>query len=299
MRRRSIAWWTALAGALLAVGIAASWTVGWRLSRGERWPIPPARAPAQDLRLRTSDGLSIAATYRPGRSPAGPAVLLLHAKGQSRQSMAARAEWLARLGYASLAIDLRGHGESDLATRTNGYTEALDAQAAFAWLKARQKGAPVAVLGISLGGAASLIGEAGPLPADALILQAVYPDLRNAIRNRIAQRLPAPLPAILEPMLSLQTPIRIGVPPSRLSPRQGLSRFNGPVLVMGSTGDESTTAAETRDLFAAVRGDRSLWLVEAGDHAAMCDLDDGLYRAVLASFLHRTIGDPKGLQTEE
>lgn len=290
MRRRSFAGWLALAGALLMIGVGASWMVGRHLSRGEHWSIPPARPPARDIRLRTSDGLSIAATYRPSREPAGPAVLLLHAKGQSRQSMAARAEWLAGLGYASLAIDFRGHGESDLATRTNGYTEARDARAAFGWLKARQRGAPVAILGISLGGAASLIGEAGPLPADALILQAVYPDLRSAIRNRIAQRLPAPLPILMEPLLSLQTLIRIGVAPSRLSPRDALARFEGPVLVMGSTGDESTTAAEIRALFAAVRGDRSLWLVEAGDHAAMCDLDDGPYRAVVASFLRRTIG---------
>lgn len=290
MRRRSFAGWLTLTIALLAIGVAASGIVGWHLSRGQQWPIPPAPPPGQDFRLRTSDGLSIAATYRPGRDSTGPAVLLLHAKGQSRQAMATRAEWLAGLGYASLAIDSRGHGESDLATRTNGFTEARDARAAFDWLKARQRGAPVAVLGISLGGAASLIGEEGPLPADALILQAVYPDLRSAIRNRIAQRLPAPLPDILEPMLSLQTLIRIGVAPSRLSPRDALARFEGPVLVMGSTGDESTTAAEIRALFSAVRGDRSLWLVEAGDHAAMCDLDDGPYRAVVAAFLKRTIG---------
>jgi pimeloyl-ACP methyl ester carboxylesterase len=285
--------------ALVMIGLVASWTVGSHLSRGEQWHVPAARPPAQDVRLRAVDGLSIAATYRPGRDSTAPAVLLLHAKGQSRQSMASRAEWLASLGYASLAIDFRGHGESDLAPRTNGYTEARDARAALTWLKARQRGAPVAIVGISLGGAASLIGEQGPLPADALILQAVYPDLRRAIHNRIAQRAPDGVASLLEPLLSLQTLPRIGVWPSRISPRHALAAFNGPVLVMGSTGDESTPPRETHALFSAVSGDRSLWLADAGDHAAMCDLDGTTYRAILVAFLRRTIGAPGRRRTEK
>lgn len=292
-------WLAAACIALIMIGLVASWTVGSHLSRGERWHLPAARPPAQDIRLRAADGLSIAATYRPGRDPAAPAVLLLHAKGQSRQSMANRAEWLASLGYASLAIDFRGHGESDLAPRTNGYTEARDARAAFTWLKARQHGAPVAIVGISLGGAASLIGEQGPLPADALILQAVYPDLRGAIHNRIAQRAPDEVASLLEPLLSLQTLPRLGVWPSRISPRHALAAYKGPVLVMGSTGDESTPPRETHALFAAVSGNRSLWLADAGDHAAMCDLDGPTYRSILASFLLRTIGEPGQHRTEK
>ena len=95
-------------------------------------------------------------------------MLLLHGVGASRQATAANAEWLASLGYATLAIDFRGHGGSSSEPRTFGFDEALDAHAAFAWLKRRQGDAPVAIIGISLGGAASLLGDDGPIHADAL-----------------------------------------------------------------------------------------------------------------------------------
>jgi len=257
--------------------------------RGQHSAVAPAAAPAEDVVLRTSDRLSIAATYTPGRSDRSPGVLLLHGVGASRVSTAANADWLASLGYATLAIDFRGHGQSDIAPRTFGISEALDARAAFDWLKHRQQGAPVAVIGMSLGGAASLIGDEGPLPADALILQAVYPDIRHAIRNRIASRLPLPLAYLLEPLLSFQSLPRFGVWPSRLSPIAALSRYRGPVLIVGGEMDRSTPPAETRALFAAVTGPREIWMTPVGDHAAMGEPPDPGYRIHLKAFLERSL----------
>lgn len=179
------------AGGLLALavlGVAASWAAGSIMAAGHHSRVAAAMPPGRDIRLVTRDGVTIAATFTPGRHDRSPAVLLLHGVGVSRHATAENAAWLAGLGYATLTIDFRGHGQSDLTPRTFGINEAVDAQTAFDWLKRRQGGAPVAVIGISLGGAASLLGENGPLRAEALILQAVYPDIRRAIRNRIATR---------------------------------------------------------------------------------------------------------------
>jgi alpha-beta hydrolase superfamily lysophospholipase len=234
----------------------------------------------------------IAATYRPGAREGGPAVLLLHGVRASRAATATNAEWLSRLGYSTLTIDFRGHGGSELRARSFALEEARDARAAFDWLKRRQGGARVAVVGISLGGAAALIGEEGPLPADALVLQAVYPDLRSAIRNRIAARLGRAPAWLLEPLLSYQSWPRLGVPPSRLSPRDAIRRYEGPVLVVGGLADRSTPPDETRALHAAAPGPKALWLVPAGDHEAVSDLASDDYRARLAAFLAAAIGRP-------
>ena len=277
---------------IVALGLAASWFAGSIMVTGGHSRVAPARPPAYDLMIRTPDHVSIAATFTPGRSDHSSAVLLLHGVGASRASTAANAAWLAGLGYATLAIDFRGHGQSDLATRTFGLREALDARAAFDWLKRRQAAAPVAVIGISLGGAASLIGDAGPLPADALVLQAVYPDIRHAIRNRIASRLSKPVGYLLEPLLSFQSLPRFGVWPSRLSPLKAVASFHGPVLIVGGEQDRSTPPAESRAMFAAVTGARELWLAPIGDHAAICDLADPSYRARVRAFLEKYMARP-------
>ena len=283
-------------GALLAVtvlGGAASWIAGSIMAAGHHSRVAAAAPPGRDIRLVTQDGVTIAATFMPGRGDRPPSVLLLHGVGASRQATAANAAWLASLGYATLTIDFRGHGQSDLTSRTFGLREALDAQAAFDWLKRQQGGVRVAVIGISLGGAASLLGKEGPLRADALILQAVYPDIRHAIRNRIASRTSTGVGYLLEPLLSFQAPLRFGAWPSQLSPLNALRHYHGPVLVVGGEKDRSTPPDESRAMFAAVQGSRELWLVPTGDHAEICDLADAAYRNHVAAFLAKTIGLPQ------
>lgn len=278
--------------ACIALGLLASWIAGSVMSRG--WPsvVAAADPPAQDITIKTQDGLSIAGTFRPGHTDHSPAVLLLHGVGASRSATAPNAIWLASLGYATLTIDFRGHGQSDMAARTFGLNEAMDARAAFAWLKRQQHDARIGVIGISLGGAASLIGDAGPIPTEALVLQAVYPDIRHAIRNRIADRLAMGPAYLLEPLLSFQSPIRFGVWPSRLAPVEALRRYAGPVLVIGGMQDRSTPPDETRAMYDAVPGKRALWLAAEGGHGAVCNLTSEEYRDLVLNFLRDNLGAP-------
>jgi pimeloyl-ACP methyl ester carboxylesterase len=276
----------------LVAGLALSWIAGSLMVRGEPSPVPRAGAPASDLRIRTSDALTLAATYWPGRRPDSPAILLLHGVKASRSSTAPTAAWLNGLGYAALTIDFRGHGGSDMAQRSFGLRESSDARSAFEWLKRRQGGARLAVIGNSLGGAAALLGPEGPLHAEALVLQAVYPDIRRAIRNRIADRLGASPARLLEPLLSFQSKPRFGVWPGRLSPIEALKRYPGPVFVLGGGQDSYTPPDETRALFAAAPGRKWLWLVPGKSHAAIGELSDEEYRERVGRFLHSTIGPP-------
>ncbi|WP_324750061.1 alpha/beta fold hydrolase [Sphingomonas sp. LY54] len=280
------------AAALVPGGLALSWIAGSAMVQGEPSVVPAAASPAQDIEIRSLDGLKLAGTYWPGRQPHSPSVLLLHGVKSSRISTAAGAARLASLGYAVLTIDFRGHGQSEMATRSFGLHEALDAQAAFDWLKKRQAGARVGIIGHSLGGAAALLGPRGPIPADALVLQAVYPDIRRAIRNRIAERLTTVPAYLLEPLLSFQSKPRFGVMPDKLSPLEALQRFHGPVFVMGGEDDRYTPPEETRALFAAAPGRKMLWLVPGRGHAAMGDLRDQAYYERLHNFLQQTIGHP-------
>lgn len=275
----------------LVAGLALSWAAGSSMVQGQASSVLPAEHPARDIRIRSSDGLMLAATYWPGRRQDSPAVLLLHGVRSSRTSTAPTAAWLAGLGYAALTIDFRGHGESDMAERSFGLREALDARSAFLWLKQRQHGAPVAVIGSSLGGASALLGPSGPLPADALVLLAVYPDLRRAIRNRIADRLTTAPAYLLEPLLSFQSKPRFGVLPGDLAPIEALRRYQGPVFIIGGQEDRYTPPDETYAMFGAAPGPKRLWLVPGAGHAAIGELRDETYRGRISGFLRETIGE--------
>lgn len=278
---------------VLALTLSLSWFAGSAMvwSRGRDHPIA-AVAPAQNLTLRAADGELLGATYWPGKTPNAPGVVLMHGIFASRQGYAAQAAWLAQQGFAVLTVDLRGHGESGDAAHSFGLTESRDARAAFDWLKARQQQAPVGVIGISLGGAAALIGDDGPLPAQGFVLVSVYPDIDNAIRNRIAAHAPEPLPTLLTPLLKYQSQPRFGVPPERLRPIEALRKVTAPVLIVGGGADPYTPPEESREMLAAAAGPKDLLLLDGMDHAKATWVDTPAYRDRLKDFFVAALGAP-------
>jgi uncharacterized protein len=267
---------------LLVVGLALTWMFGSLTVRPQASQVGAMGPGAQAIKLRTSDGSAIAATYYAGPDAKAPAILLLHGNGSSRGQFAGLAPWLNQQGYAVMAIDFRGHGESAQVPRSFGLFEARDAHAAFNWLKAR--GDKIGVLGSSLGGASALLGDQGPLPADALVLQAVYPDMRHAIRNRIAAKAGGVIATLGEPLLSYQSRLRFGVWPDTISPILALPNYHGPVMVIGGAADLYTPPVETRQMAKAARQLDRLLLAPGLGHDAITSVDNAAYRAALLGF---------------
>ncbi len=110
----------------------------------------------------TDDGVEISATYDAPPTPVG-AVLLLHMMPAVKESWLPFMKALAERGFASLAIDLRGHGGSvKKGDETLDYTQfeddehyakRLDVEAAVRWLSAVERfpSGKLAVCGASIG----------------------------------------------------------------------------------------------------------------------------------------------------
>ena len=280
--------------AIILGAASISWIFGSIVVRST-WLIPKRRArpsTGEDLTLPSRDGLRLAATFWAGAQDDAPGLLILHGFAASRRIIQPNAEWFAASGYAVLTIDLRGHGESERALVGLGWTESLDAHAAFAWLKRRQNGAPVAVIGISMGGAATLLGPLGPLPADALVLQATFASLNATIRSRIAFVAGVDAAWVLTPMLALQSRLRLNVWPGQMAPIKMLPRLACPVFVIGGERDRFTPPDECRDLFEAARGPKRLWIALGLGHKGISDTQCEVYRTKVLRFLDDSIGPP-------
>lgn len=83
----------------------------------------------EKITFRTKDGVTITGNYFKPQKEHSPVFLLLHMMPSTRESWNAFASRLQKQGFAALAIDLRGHGES---TDRNGtkidYKEFKDAE---------------------------------------------------------------------------------------------------------------------------------------------------------------------------
>jgi pimeloyl-ACP methyl ester carboxylesterase len=111
----------------------------------------PTEKTVSDIDLETGDGVRIRGThYAPGLGQA-PGVVLLHMLGRQRSDWDAFARQLQEAGYAVLAIDLRGHGESE--GRRDWQAMTQDAESAIAYLRSRPEidGDRIALIGASIG----------------------------------------------------------------------------------------------------------------------------------------------------
>lgn len=218
------------------------------------------------------------------------AAVLLHCVRCNRVDMLARAELLWRNHFAILVPDLQAHGESTGEAITFGYLESRDAVASLGFMRRHHPTLPLGAIGSSLGGAA-LVLAGSSLDSDAVVLEAVYPTIDEAVANRIAIRL-GPLSKVLTPLLLLQLEPRLGVSRSELRPIDSIGQLSCPVLIVAGELDRHTTKEETIHLFEAATGPKELWLVEGASHQDLYSYDPEGYTANVLGFLeHYLLGE--------
>ncbi len=114
-----------------------------------------------------------------------PLVILSHGGGQTRHSWRGAAEHLHAMGFETVSIDLRGHGETGW-PQPDRYALEDFADDMDAWIDRYAAGRPVALVGASFGGIAALI-SASRMGArvDAVALVDIVPRVEIAGSQRI------------------------------------------------------------------------------------------------------------------
>ena len=217
--------------------------------------------------------------------PDDPLVLLVHGGGQTRDIWNDAASALVRAGRQVIAIDLRGHGESEWPTDGRydfgAYVE--DLRAVLAQLPSR----PV-IVGASLGGwvAAVAVGEDGGHLASGLILADAPPDLDLSNIRKAAGALGAASetakgawdPRMLEgfDLEDALNRFKVAAPNIRV-----------PALFVRGALSDVTDAASANRIVEQIPGAEYAEIGDAG-HVVACDRSD-LFSATLLDFLERRI----------
>lgn len=141
-----------------------------------------AKIRMRELRIAVGSGLVLAGDA--WGEPEAPPVVLLHGGGQTRHAWGGTARRLAESGFHALAVDLRGHGDSDWCDNGNYYPDHYveDLRGVMQTFDT-----PPALVGASLGGMISLLcqGEKYPGTARALVLVDVTPRIEREGVDRI------------------------------------------------------------------------------------------------------------------
>ncbi|HPX38029.1 MAG TPA: alpha/beta hydrolase [Mycobacterium sp.] len=113
-----------------------------------------------------------------------PTILMLHGGGQNRFSWKNTGAVLAEHGFHVIALDARGHGDSD---RAPGGEYTVDALARDVAAVLDQIGRPVVLIGASMGGLTGIVAarKAGPRKVSGLVLVDVVPRFESEGTHRI------------------------------------------------------------------------------------------------------------------
>ncbi len=125
---------------------------------------PPVASdrPVRKVSIKTGDGWTIRADYRPPR-PRKPVAILVHGAESGKYEWESFSKRLGALGMGTLAIDLRGHAESTAGPRgketfraaldgPNAWPSAReDIRAAERYVRKRASGSAVGIVGASIG----------------------------------------------------------------------------------------------------------------------------------------------------
>lgn len=146
----------------------------------------------QTARFRGLDGLTLVGDewtpdkWTPGADAAAdrPTILMLHGGGQNRFSWKNTGQILADRGFHVIALDARGHGDSDRAPAGHYTVHAL---AADIMAVLDQIGRPVVIIGASMGGLTGILAasQAGPNQVSGLVLVDVVPRFEHEGTARI------------------------------------------------------------------------------------------------------------------
>jgi non-heme chloroperoxidase len=136
----------------------------------------------QQVRLDSRD-IEMVGDHLPRKG--APFVLLSHGGGQTRHSWRGAGERLHDLGFETLSVDLRGHGETGWPA-PNRYSLDEFADDLIAWTDAFAGGRPIAMVGASFGGIASLLAASRPRgKVDAIALVDIVPRVEMSGARRI------------------------------------------------------------------------------------------------------------------
>lgn len=234
---------------LFGIGVGALLAAGYSLCKSENHPIPDSFAEFTRIEIPGEHNRTTVAWIAPGTN--GKGLILAHGNSSDRRSVIPRMRHFHSLGYTVIAPDLNAHGETIGSRKTFGYLESKDIGRASQYLRKSMGIEWVAALGTSLGGAAVLRAEADGCDFDAIIIESVFRDIRTAAGNRLEMRL-GPLGRHLEPLLTAQIPLWMGVSREAISPMAWARSCHAPILVLSGDADERARPWESEAIYSSV-----------------------------------------------
>lgn len=250
---------------------------------------------ASTVSFTSSDGIPLQAWWVPAEPSRGIVVLLHGMDGMDASTLLPHAVFLKDAGYSSLVLDMRAHGRSGGDRIGLAFEEPRDVNAALDWIASQPElhDQPVALFGISMGGATAIRAASERPDVDAVISVSAFASIDRMLSAGMrSMGMPDPLVGAYEPFVRLAIWVVYNAGPTSQSPLADMPRTaTRPVLLIHGTADSQVDVTNAELLIQAAQGRAEAWIVSGADHCVYTGdgtgPEDALYRQKVLEFLGR------------
>lgn len=237
----------------------------------------------QKVYFKTIDSLKLSAWYFKADGISKGTVLLFHGHHANKSGVITESDNFRKLGYNTLLLDFRAHGESEGNATTIGFYEGEDVKLAYDFVK--NKGEKNIILwGISMGAAAitKSINDYNIQPSK-IILEMPYGSLLNAVEGKLnTMHLPQ------EPLASLLTfwgGTEHGFWAFNMKPTEFAKKIKCPVLLQWGKNDQRVTKKEIDEIYNNIATTKKLVVYDSSGHESLCGKENGKWVGEVKEFL--------------
>ena len=217
-------------------------------------------------------------------------VLLCHGVDANASCLLHKAKILNEVGFSTLLFDFRANGRSDGAHGTLGSREKNDVLGAIAYIKSRSdtKYLRIFALGESLGGSAIIRAAAESVHIEAVVSEATFATLEDAILQRLAPLGKLGL-KVYERLVHLaKTEYRVDI--KDVSPEAVVAQISPrPILFIVCDWDILCSRKESERLYAAAKEPKERWISPRSLHTFSCFANPKEYRKRVTEFFLKQI----------
>ncbi len=264
---------------------------GWELSKNilfginavKRQNAVIADSSLQTITLPTKDGLQIEGWYLPAAATPKGTVILFHGHGSTKSAVINEANAFRGMGFNSMLVDFRAHGNSSGNTCTIGYYETEEVKLAYDYIKAKGEN-NIILWGISMGAAAiSKAMNDYPLQPSKIILEMPFGSIVEAAGGRIKMM---GIPA--QPLAGFVTfwgGVEHGFWAFNMKPEAFAKNIHTPTLLQWGRRDERVTEDETNRIFENLPGAKKLVVYENSGHQSLYKNESKKWLETIQQFL--------------
>jgi uncharacterized protein len=206
----------------------------------------------RSITLSGTNGIALGAWYCAASAPS-PLVILFHGYAGEKTGTLPEAKAFLDMGASVLLVDFRGSGDSSASYTTLGYEEAEDVATAVRYARDHFDHPQVILYGQSMGAAAVLRAvHIGGVQPDALIVEAVFDRMLNAVRHRFEAMGVPSFPSAQ--LLVFWGGCQFGFNGFSHNPTDYAGSVKCPILFLHGAADPKAHVEEARRVFDAVPG---------------------------------------------